>query len=74
MIVSIHVDDAMTNNELVDFLDNYDWELVSRRATFLETVFECRPGSGGHEYTADDIAHEMEAWLDVSTRVLDVEY
>jgi len=73
MIVTIHVDDAMTNNELVDFLSSYDYDLLTRKSSFLDCVFTCTPIRDTAP-TAYDLAFEMETWMDVTAKVLDVEY
>ena len=72
MIVTIHVDDAMTNDELVDFLSSYDYELLTRKSSFTECVFTCTPFRDN--FTPYDLADEMTEWLGVNARVLDVEY
>ena len=73
MIVTIHVDDALTNNEVVEFLTAYDWDMVSRRASLVATLIECTP-MGDTEYTPEDIAAEMREFMYVDAEVVDVEY
>lgn len=72
MIVTILVDDAMTNNELVDFLSSYDYELLTRKSSFLDCVFTCTPTRDN--FSPYDLAFEMETWLHVKAEVIDVEY
>jgi len=69
MVVTIHVNDAMTNDELVDFLSSYDYELLTRRASATETVFTCTPTRDN--FTPDDLAYEMEEWLYVEAKGVD---
>ena len=73
MIVTILVDDAMTNNMLVDFLSGYDYDLLTRKSSFLDCVFTCTPNRDTAP-TPYDLAFEMETWMHVKAEVIDVEY
>lgn len=72
MIVTIHVDDALTNNEVVEFLLPLGWDMVTRRASFLDTLIECTPINS--DYDPEDVAALMRDHFYVGAEVIDVEY
>lgn len=72
MIVTLLLDDYFDAEELNPYFDTWDMIMIDRTYSATETVVTVDMGSS--QFTADELAADLEDEYLVGVKVLDVEY